>query len=234
MTTKDDRPVPGRHNMYHAIHRGLRLGHARLLERIGATDFADPTAAAATVAAVREFLALARGHLDSEETFIHPAVEARDPSATAHAHEGHEDHERAFDELAGLLDAIAAAPDAGRTAAGQALYARYARFAADDLHHMDGEETVLLGAMHRLFSDDELRGIEGRIVSAADPAKMMGYLRLIVPAISPPERLGMLAAMRAAMPAAAFAAVMDGAVHATLAPEEAAAIAMALAQPAAA
>ena len=218
MTDDSIRPVPGRPNIYHGIHKGLRLGHARLLERIGATDFADAEAAAATVAAVREFLTLAHGHLETEETIIHPAIEARDPAATAHAHEGHEDHERAFDDLEALLRNVGS-PDAGR-----ALYLRYARFAAADLLHMEGEETELLGILHRLFTDDEIRAIEGRIVGAIDPAKMMGYLRLIVPALNPVERIGMLTGMRDAMPPSAFAAIMEGAVRAALSPAEAAAV----------
>ncbi len=66
---------------------------------------------------------------------------------------------------------------------------------------MDGEEHDLLGAMHRLFSDDELLGVEGTIVGKIDRAPMMGFLSLIVPALDRPERAGMLSAMRAAMPA---------------------------------
>jgi hypothetical protein len=160
--------------MYHAIHRGLRYGHAQLLPRIGATDFADAAAVRALAADLRGFLALAEGHLHSEETVIHPEIEAREPGATRHAHEGHDEHERAFGELAGLLDRIDTAAPADRPALGDALDHLCARFAAADLVHMEGWETGLLGAMHRLFGDDELRAIEGRIVAGSDPAKMTG------------------------------------------------------------
>ena len=57
---------------------------------------------------------------------------------------------------------------------------------------------------------------------------MMGYLRLIVPALDPSERIGMLSGMRGGMPPAAFEAVMDGAVRATLPLAEAAAVETAL------
>lgn len=231
--TTTDRPVPGRYNMYHAIHRGLRFGHATLLPRIGATDFADAAETRALADDLRGFLALARAHLDGEESVIHPEIEARDPGATRHAHEGHDDHERAFDELAGLIDTLLSAGPAARPALGDALYRRYARFAADDLHHMEGEETQLLGAMHRLFSDDELRAIEQRIVAGADPGKMAGFLRLIVPALNPAERVAMLQAMQAAMPPSAFAGVL-AAVLPALAAADAARLQSALARPAAA
>lgn len=234
MTASQDRPVPGRHDMYRAIHRGLRYGHARNLTRIGATDFGDAAETRALAADLRAYLALAEGHLGTEEDIIHPEIEAREPGATEEAHDGHDEHERAFGELASLLDRLDAADGPARQRLGDALYRRYARFVADDLLHMEGEETRLLGAMHRLFSDAELQAIEGRIVSGADPAKMTGYLRLIVPALSPAERAGMLGAMRAAMPPAAFAGVMDAAVRPALTPAALAALEAALAGPAAA
>jgi hypothetical protein len=231
--TQTDRPVPGRHNMYHAVHRGLRLGHAQLLPRIGATDFADMAETRALAADLRAFLALAHCHLQGEEAVIHPEIEARDPGATRHAHEGHDDHERAFGELSALLDTLLAADPDARPALGDTLYRRYARFAAEDLLHMEGEENGLLGTMHRLFGDDELRAIELRIIAGIDDAKMAGYLRLIVPALNPAERAGMLSAMQAAMPPAAFQGVL-AAVLPVLSPRDAARLQAALARPAAA
>lgn len=216
MNANDLLPAAGRHNMYDAIHRGLRLGHARMLERLGATDFADDAERAAMLADLRAFLHLAQGHLESEESVIHPAVEAAEPGAADIAHEGHAEHETAFADLSRLAEAVEdAAPDL-RVRAGRALYHRYALFVAADLEHMHGEETALLGCMHRLFSDDRLGQIEAAIVAKIAPAAMTGYLRLIVPALSAPERLGMLGALRAAMPAAVFHGVMTDAVRPSL------------------
>jgi len=93
---------------------------------------------------------------------------------------------------------------------------------------MDDEEQDLLGAMHRLFTDDELRGVEGAVVGKIDPGRMMGYLTLIVPALNRPERVAMLSGMRAAVPPEAFAAVMEHAVRGALAPADAAAVETAL------
>jgi hypothetical protein len=233
MNQKSD-PVPERHNMYYAIHRGLRLGHSRMIERLGATHFADPTEAGAAVAELRAFLALGRRHLESEESEIHPEIEAREPGASAHASEGHDEHEAAFEDLEALANAVERSTGAAATQAGAALYRRYCLFAAADFLHMDGEETDLLGTMHRLFTDAELQGIEGRIVAKADPGKMMGYLSLIIPALSRPERIGMLSGMRAALPGEVFAAVMEGAVRASLPAAEVAAIEAALTEPVAA
>lgn len=218
MTDETDQPILGRHNMYDAIHRGLRLGHCQLIRRLSATDFANAAETETALAELRAFLRLARGHLETEEAVIHPAVEKAEPGATHDAHEGHEDHERSFAELTDLCDRIELADAGQRIALGRELYRQYCRFAAADIVHMDGEEQELLGRMHRLFTDDELRGIEGLIVGQINPDKMTGYLRLILPALSVPERIGMLAAMRDAMPPVAFQSVMSDAARPSLGP----------------
>lgn len=211
-------PVEGRHDMYNAIHRGLRLGHARQIAQLSATDFEDPDACAAALDDLRTFLDLAQGHLHSEDTTIHPAVAARDPRAIDTAEQGHEQHEAAFHEIEALARAVEDAPPGRRSAAGARLYRRVVRFAADDFLHMEAEETGLLGAMHRLFDDDELRAVEGALIAAIPPARMTGYLRLIVAALSHRERLGMLVGMRAAMPHTVFAQLLTEAIRPALDP----------------
>lgn len=213
-------PVPGRHDLYRAVHRGLRLGHCRVLTRLATTDFLEPDEARAAVSALRGYLDLAAGHLDSEETKIHPAVAARDPAALAEAEEDHADHARAFDELEALCRAIEDATPDQAPGIGERLYLRYARFLADDLHHMAEEETQLLGALHALFTDEELQGIEGSIVSALSWNRLCGYMGLIVGALCHRERVGMLSAMRASMPFEVFSALVAEAVRPALSPED--------------
>ncbi|MCB1380811.1 MAG: hypothetical protein KDK89_20945 [Alphaproteobacteria bacterium] len=223
-TTVDE----SRHNFYYIIHKGLRLGHCRLLAMISATDFTNPSDCAMTIAAVRDFLMLARSHLEGENREIHAALEARAPGASAHAADDHDDHERSFAELEALLRKIEAAPASAKARAGKALYRRYAIFAAHDMEHMNEEETALLAALHAAFTDAELHEIEGRIVAAIAPAKMAAYLNLMMPALSHPERVDMLGHMRQAMPPAVFDSVLHGAVRPALEADEFAAAVSAL------
>lgn len=217
MTTQTQNvPGPTRHNMYHAVHKGIRQAHCRLLSALGTTDFTDGNHVTFVLADLRSFLVLGRSHLESEEKEIHTAIEQRSPGAASNAHDDHEAHENAFAELEALASAVEDAPKAERQRAGHALYSRYALFAAADLQHMHEEETELLQAMQSLFSDDELRMIEGRIVAAFQPARMMGFLRMIMPALNQPERIGMLTAMKAGMPPPVFEAVMADAVRPSL------------------
>lgn len=213
-------PDSTRHNFYYVIHRGLRFGHCRLLAGIGSTDFGNAAAVKTLVSNVREFLGLARSHLEGENREIHAALEARMPGASAHAAKDHEGHERSFDELEVLLHEAETASPANAAAAGRALYSRYAIFAAHDYEHMAEEESELLAALQQAFTDAELMEIEHRIVAAIPPQKMAAYLRLMMPAINHPERVGFAAKLRTAMPAAAFKDVMDNVVKPALQPAE--------------
>lgn len=220
MTDLSNHPSAPRHNIYHAVHKGLRLGHSRLMSALGSNDFSDEVTTRLLLAQLRAFLQLAEKHLHSEETEIHTAIELRSPGATSHAHEGHESHEAAFAEIETLIRSVEDAGSAAAQQHGDALYRRYCSFAAADIEHMHGEETELLPTMHRLFSDDELRGIEGRIVAAIPPALMMGFLRLIIPAINHQERLAMLAGLKADVPPEVFSAILNDAVKPSLGADE--------------
>jgi hypothetical protein len=136
--------------------------------------------------------------------------------ASAHAAIDHIHHEQAYIELESLIRAVEVAVNSRRCIAGRALYKRYAVFAAADMQHMHEEETELLSALHRVFSDDELKAIEERIVTAISPDKMKQYLRLMAPAMNHGERVAFLAKLQAGMPPAAFETILADAVQPTL------------------
>lgn len=217
-------PDEARHNFYHIIHKALRYGHCRMLSAIGANDFGNELATRVLLADLRQLIVLGRSHLEGENREIHTALEARRPGASAHAAEDHGHHEQSFAELESLIRAVEVAVPSRREVAGRALYRRYALFAADDMLHMSEEETDLLEALHQAFTDEELMAIEGRIVAAIPPEKMMAYARLMMPALSHPERVGLLSKMQKAMPEAAFSGLLAGAVKPSLDPEAYAAI----------
>ena len=209
-------PDPSRHNFYNVIHKALRFGHCRMLSALGSLDFSDERGTTLLLAELRGFLALGKGHLDSENREIHAAIEARSPGASDHAAEGHEHHEQSFAELEALIRAVEVATADSRALAGQALYYRFALFAADDIAHMHEEETELLHALQQAFSEEEMRDIERRIVSAIPHDKMMKYLALMMPAINHGERVAMLGGMQKAMPQPVFDGIMSDIVRPAL------------------
>jgi hypothetical protein len=210
-------PDDSRHNFYHAIHKALRLGHCRMLSALGSNDYMNQMQTESMLAGLRGLLALARGHLEGENREIHSALEERAPGSSTHAAEDHEDHERSFAELEMLIGAVEAAGQADRERAGRALYRRYAIFAAHDIEHMNEEETALLAVLHDRFSDDELRDIEHRIVSAIPPQKMAAYMALMAPALNHGERVELLAKLQKAMPEPVFKGLLSDTIKPSLA-----------------
>ncbi|MBN9431083.1 MAG: hypothetical protein J0I45_01480 [Bosea sp.] len=205
-----------RYNLYTMPHKALRRAQMQISIRLGAIDGEDEEALGALVADMRGLIAAGRGHLHHENLHIHEVIEQLRAGATEQLADDHEHHERDFDELEAMLDAIEAAPAGERASLLRALYLRYSLFIAADLQHMVEEETETLALLHSLFGDDELRAIEHRIIASIDAETMMGFLRLMVPAMNHGERLELIGGMRAGMPAAIFEGVLNGVVRPSL------------------
>lgn len=213
-------PDETRHNFYLIIHKALRLGHCRILPAIGSHDFTEEGKTRDLLDELRRLIDLGRTHLNSENREIHAVLESRKPGASAHAADDHKHHEQAYAELESLIRAVEVAIPSRREFAGRALYRRYALFAADDMVHMNEEETDLLQVLHGLFTDAELVAMEDRIVAAIAPSKMAAYLRLMMPAMNHGERVAMLASMHKAMPPQVFEGVLAEAVKPSLSATE--------------
>ncbi len=184
-----------RHDLYGAVHKGIRAAHMRCLVAIGATDATSDAQIERLVAELSEHLAMCGTHLEDE-------------GASAHAAEDHDDHLHSFEELTALLSQLAAAAPDNRAPLLAALYRRFGRFVADDLLHMEHEEHVLLPDLQAAFTDEELRELEGRIVATIPPEHMVLFLDAMLEAMPMADGTAMLGAMQAGMPPAAYAALM--------------------------
>jgi hypothetical protein len=209
-----------RHDLYGPIHKGLRFALSGLLADLGATDFADETAARAIAARLRVQMKLSADHLRHEEEHVHGALEARAPGATKRLEHAHREHDEAFATIGTLLEALERGPEPLRPRVGRELYLRFSEFVADDFAHMAEEERVTQPLLHSLFTDAELIAIEGAIVASIPPAEMMLNLRVMLPAASRPERAAFLGFMRAGAPAEVFAAVLEHAARPALTPDD--------------
>lgn len=205
----DHSEFAGRYDFYGPIHKGLRFGTCGLLLRLGSQDFTDEADTATLLGELRGHLALAAAHLRHEDEQLHTALEARMPGAARALDAQHREHEVRFAQLARIIAALEEAPAAARMARGQALYLALSAFLAEDLHHMYEEEAVTAPQLWRLFSDAELQAIEMAIIAGLTPAENIGYMRLMLPAMTPQQRAGLLSGMKAGAPAEAFDAVIE-------------------------
>lgn len=216
----ENRQSVGRYDLYHGVHKGLRYGHCKMLMALGTCNFSDDTAANRCVQELRHHLDICASHLLHEDEKIHTALERVRPGAAAIAEEGHEHHEQSFRELRDLVGQVESAGSDERQAIARKLYSRFALLVADDLAHMNDEETVLQPALWDAYDDAELIAIEQAIVGSIPPAEMAHFMALMIAAMNQPERSGMLSGIRAGMPAFVFNEMMERIVRNNVPPQD--------------
>src|SRR5262245_23673865 len=210
MTTQATSQGLRRFDMYTTVHKGLRAFMADTLTAVGRIDPGDLVEVADGIARTRVLIDLCKDHLHHENEFIHPAMEARRPGSAGITAIDHVHHEEAFDRLAEEILAVErSASREERQIALLKLYRSLSIFVADNFVHMNVEEIYNAAALWDLYNDGELLAIHHDIVSAVPPAKMAVYLRWIIPSLSSPERIGMLAGMRATMPGEVFGKILE-------------------------
>lgn len=207
--------LAGRYDLYGGVHKGLRMAGCQLLCRLGSVDHENAAESAAALAQLRAYLLLAAGHVMHEDTNIHTVLRERGAS-TATVDDQHDDHRTAFAELEALAATLETAAPARKPAAGRKLYLAVAAYLAEDLAHMHEEETQTAPQLWTLFTDADLAAVEMRIIASMPPEKNMAFMRIMIPAMNPAERAGLLGAMRKGAPPEVFDAVMDTVIRPSL------------------
>ena len=202
-------PSTNRPNLYAEIHKAMRAVLCETLVTVGRTDAFDAAEVASTLAAVRELLDHCRGHLDKENEYLHPALEAVEPGTSARIAGEHDEHLQAIADLDEDVAVVEAATDAGRDAALFTLYQRLSLFVAENLAHMMVEETRHNATLWAHYGDDELDAIHDRILASIAPPEMMRILRWMAPSVTPASRAAMFGGMRAAMPPPVFVGIVE-------------------------
>lgn len=199
-------------DVYGAIHKALRAFMCDTLVRLGAADIDDADERAHVLDAVDALLAQMRSHLQHENDFLHTAIEARRPGGARHTADDHLGHVEA---IANLEDEVRALRDLGDGRADQRalqaarLYRHLAEFVAENLVHMQVEETDNNAALWALYTDAELTAIHDRLLASVAPAEMARVVRWMAVSLSVAVLAGLFAEMRAKAPAPAFEALLD-------------------------
>jgi len=196
-------------DMYAGIHKALRAFMADTLLSLGRVDVDDEAALGRATAQVVDLVDFCLSHLGHENDFVHPAIEARAAGASTSVAHDHHEHEREIAQLRAAALALRSADKAVRPAASHALYRALAVFIADNMRHMDVEETAHNAALWSRYTDAELVAIHDALVASILPQEMMTVARWMLPFMTPAERLGVLGGIRAQAPAPAFAAILD-------------------------
>lgn len=197
-------PAP-RLDLYAAIHKALRLAMSDTLGRLGSLDAGDAGARAEAVAQLRGLCDLCRAHVAKENGHVHPVIEACRPGGSGRIAAEHEEHLVAIDALEAAAVVFDAAPS---PALAHRLYRQLAVFVAENLEHMEVEESVHNALLWAARTDAELLAVHEGILAAIEPQEMAQVMHWMLPALSPAERAGLLGDMRAKAPPPAFEGVL--------------------------
>lgn len=196
-------------DIYAFIHKGIRANLAQVMLAVGRMDGMDAAETQATLSDVRALLKLCHKHLDKEDQFVHPAMELRAPGSTQQIAHEHVEHEASIARLDTCVGAVEQATAAQRDAAIEALYRELALFTADNLQHMEYEQTEHNRVLWAHYSDAEIMGLERAIVASIPPEDMGLTLRWMVPYMNPAERALFLGGVRQGAPADAFGHILN-------------------------
>ena len=198
----------GRPHLYTGIHKALRKYMSAVLTSVGQLDATDDLQCREVMADVQQLLDVLHGHVETENTMVHPAIEARYPGTLAGITAEHAGHEVAIEQLRHYTRTLLTLSGKERGAFALFLYRELSSFVAENLEHMLREETQNQHLLWAAYSDAELLAIEEAIHASLPPEKMAALLPWIVSAISVEERLEMYQGMRQTVPPVAF----DGAL----------------------
>lgn len=197
-----------RYDIYAFIHKGLRAWTGEILIAAGRVDVSDAEDCATLSTALRELVAAHRSHLEHEERFIHPALEAAQSGASRQTEAEHAEHLAGLDAIETMLLGFEGAQGAERSLAARSLYRELASWTAQGLQHMEAEERDNNAVLWSHYTDDQLAALEARLVGAISPAAMQAYLHHMVPAMAPFERAQLLGGMQQALPASVFSDIL--------------------------
>jgi len=195
-------------DLYAPIHKALRSYMSDTLGRIGRMDVADAAELRHTLQQFDALMALCASHVQHENEFMHPAIEACQPAGSARIAHEHDEHLQSIAELRDEAAALRAAPAAARAALAARLYRHLALFVAANFQHMHIEETAHNALLWAHYSDAELMQLHGRLVASIDPRELLLVSRWMVPALNPAERAAVVGGMKADAPPEAFLAML--------------------------
>ncbi|MES2902068.1 MAG: hypothetical protein V4723_20240 [Pseudomonadota bacterium] len=197
-------------DIYRRIHKALRFCMCDTLSRVGRLDSDDRREVLEVLTQVRAMAVFCANHVAHEDSFVHPAMEARFPGTAKATAAEHAHHRYACRKIVALADAVHNAGPAERAGLIGQLYHYIALFMAESLVHMNAEETdnnTLLWATH---SDAELLTIQAAIVASMSPEEKSVSMRWMLPALNPGERLALMEEVLKDVPSAYYNEMLAG------------------------
>lgn len=188
-------------HLYTTIHKALRANMSEVLTSLGQMDCNDDQHCQEVMDDLQQLLHVLHGHVETENTIVHPAIEARNPGALAGILAEHADHLLVIEKLQRHTQTLLTLSGRERAAFGLFLYRELSRFVAENLEHMLDEENQNQQLLWSSYSDEELLAIHKTILASIPPEKMAVIAPWLISSTNADERLAMFMGMRATAPA---------------------------------
>ncbi|HEX2605808.1 MAG TPA: hemerythrin domain-containing protein [Flavisolibacter sp.] len=161
-----------RYNMFNQIHKGLRAllyDTALLLQR---TDLSDSEELRSATDRVKLVADLFDDHAEHEDSIILPAIQQFEPSLVDAFEQEHVADAALSRDLRDGIIAVQMAEKA-KAAMFAELNKTFIQFMIFNLNHMAKEEAIINKVLWRYYSDEELLGLQQKIVQSLTPWSAM-------------------------------------------------------------
>lgn len=165
-----------RTDLFTHIHKGLRRGLFELSMVAGSTDWTSHAEVERLAEHWVPMLELLHAHTRHEDDHIFRLLDGR-PEATSLPEDDHRDLDDLLADLEERFVALQARPDGGE---GLRWYRDLNRYIGTTLHHLHEEETIVMPALWRTHSDEELLACRARFLAETSPSVMSTSLRLML------------------------------------------------------
>lgn len=170
-----------RFNPFHQVHQALRalLYHASIT--VQHTDFTQPEQVNKVINLMEELIAFFEAHAHKEDHLLFPMIAKSAPELVADFEAQHvKDHELGQDLENAITQCRTADSDSGKILSSRHLQRALNAFTAFNLTHMNAEETLVLDALHKQYTDEALLEKEHEIVAKLTPQEkaFSGYWML--------------------------------------------------------
>jgi len=154
---------------------------------------------------LEEILLLFETHAHSEDHHFNEPLEQTNPEVASMFEKEHEEDHRLANVLGNLLSSYRAAGSAEeRAKQGKLLFYAFNEFIVFNLYHMNQEEKELNATLWKRYSDQEIKGIEQKIVQNTPPQKMSRYAKWMIRGLNDREIIHWLGEVRDFAPAPVF------------------------------
>lgn len=208
-------------DFYTDTHKGQRLRFSMISKAAGTLNLNDPKGITKFEDELSAFRKNMYFHASLEEKCIHPLLAKRIPGGADKLNDDHRIMHRKFDDLVACFGELKIKPDDFDKRDDNLLefYRAWSRFISFYFTHIDYEEEYAMPSLWKLCTNDELVEVFKEIMASSTPEESMENLAMMLPAITPMERVDILQQGRAVMPPESFQAALKIA-EGVLTPEE--------------